>query len=81
MEVVALHHDGLRPGGRRARGRVGRVGGGVAARAGGPGGRDEVGRRRPRGARPADAGGDGHRGAVVHAKADGAGRGRNRTHL
>ena len=81
MEVVALHHDGLRPRGRRARGRVGRVGGGVAARAGGPSGRDEVGRCRSRGARSADAGGDSHRGAVVHTQADRAGRRRNGAHL
>ena len=76
VEVVALHHDRLRPRGRPG-GRVGRVGGGVVAR--GSGGRDEVGRR-PGGARSAD-GGDSHGGAVVHAQADGAGRGRNRAHL
>ena len=79
MEVVALHHDGLRPRGRPGC-RVGRVGGGVAARAG-SGGRDEVGRRRTGGARSSGHGGDGHRGAVVHPQADGAGRGRNRAHL
>ena len=77
VEVVALHHDRLRPRGRPG-GRVGRVGGGVVSR--GSGGRDEVGRR-PGGARSAGDGGDGHRGAVVHAQADGAGGGRNRAHL